>query len=120
MQNEEIQAQNEEISAQSEEILGINENLEHMVRERTAELERKNKALEEYAFITAHKLRSPVATILGLLNLLPKTNCNIEREEINRRLQHTADELDSIVSTITKAIERGFRKAPRRKDEMNS
>jgi ligand-binding sensor domain-containing protein len=114
LQNEEIQAQNEEISAQSEEILGINENLEHLVRERTAELERKNKALEEYAFINAHKLRSPVATILGLLNLLPKTDCPEERKEINHRLHHTAYELDSIVSSITKAIERGFRKSTRR------
>jgi light-regulated signal transduction histidine kinase (bacteriophytochrome) len=117
LQNEEIQVQNEEISAQSEEILRINENLEDMVQDRTRELERKNKALEEYAFINAHKLRSPVATILGLINLISKTKLDHEGVEINRRLQDTADELDSIVSAITKAIERGDKKIPKLKDE---
>ncbi len=117
LQNEEIQVQNEEISAQSEEILRINENLEEMVQNRTKELERKNKALEEYAFINAHKLRSPVATILGLINLISKTKLDHEGSEINRRLIQTADELDSVVSTITKAIERGDRKIPKMKDE---
>ncbi len=117
LQNEEIQVQNEEISAQSEEILRINENLEDIVQERTRELERKNKALEEYAFINAHKLRSPVATILGLINLFSKTRLDHEGVEINRRLQDTAEELDGIVSAITKAIERGDKKIPRLKDE---
>ncbi|WP_276373126.1 two-component regulator propeller domain-containing protein [Chryseolinea sp. H1M3-3] len=117
MQNEEIQAQNEEISSQSEEILRINENLEEIVQERTRELERKNKALEEYAFINAHKLRSPVATILGLINLFSKTKLDHEGVEINQRLQSTAAELDCIVASITKAIERGERKIPKLKDD---
>jgi light-regulated signal transduction histidine kinase (bacteriophytochrome) len=105
--SEEIQAQNEEIMAQAEEIKGINENLEMLVRERTAELERKNKALAEYAFINAHKLRSPVASILGLVNLLNKSELNDECKVINRHLLNSADELDDIVRSITKAIERG-------------
>jgi ligand-binding sensor domain-containing protein len=105
--SEEIQAQNEEIMAQAEEIKGINENLEMLVHERTAELERKNKALEEYAFINAHKLRSPVASILGLVNLLNKSELNDECKIINKHLLNSADELDDIVRSITKAIERG-------------
>jgi ligand-binding sensor domain-containing protein len=117
IQNEEIQVQNEEISAQSEEILRINENLEEMVQERTRDLERKNKALEDYAFINAHKLRSPVATILGLINLISKTRLDEDRAEINRRLQVTADELDTVVNSITKAIERGNRKIPKMRDD---
>jgi ligand-binding sensor domain-containing protein len=106
-QNDEIQAQNEEITAQAEEIKGINENLEMLVTERTAELERKSKALEEYAFINAHKLRSPVASILGLAHLMTKTSLDDEGKEITKRLQQSADELDDIVRSITKAIERG-------------
>jgi ligand-binding sensor domain-containing protein len=104
---EEIQAQNEEIMAQAEEIKGINENLEMLVNQRTAELEKKNKALAEYAFINAHKLRSPLASILGLTNLISKTNLDAEAREINKHLQQRADELDDIIRSITKAIERG-------------
>lgn len=106
---EEIQAQNEEIMAQAEEIKGINENLEMLVHQRTAELERKNKALEEYAFINAHKLRSPLASILGLINLISKTNLDDEAKLINQHLRHRANELDDIIRSITEAIERGER-----------
>jgi len=107
-QNDEIQAQNEEIQAQAEEIKGINENLENLVRERTRELEQKNKALEEYAFINAHKLRAPVASILGLINLIGKHGIKEQdADEIKERLQTAADELDKVVGSITKAIERG-------------
>jgi signal transduction histidine kinase len=107
LQNEEIKAQNQEIQAQGEEIRGINENLEGIVRSRTAELEKKNQALEEYAFINAHKLRSPVASILGLINLMNKVPLNEEGRNIQEHLQISADRLDEIVSSITKAIERG-------------
>lgn len=107
---EEIQAQNEEILAQAEEIQGINENLEMLVKQRTAELEKKNKALEEYAFINAHKLRSPVASILGLLNLLSKNDLKEDAKVIRDHLQSSANQLDEVVSSITKAIEKADNK----------
>lgn len=107
---EEIQAQNEEIMAQAEEIQGINENLEMLVKQRTAELEKKNKALEEYAFINAHKLRSPVASILGLVNLLAKSGQKDDTTVIREHLKHSADKLDAIVRSITKAIEKADNK----------
>jgi signal transduction histidine kinase len=109
LSNEEIQAQNEEIVSQGEEIRVINENLEKIVLERTMELEKKNKALEEYAFINAHKLRSPVASILGLINLLRKTSLDDEARGIMPHLQDSTDKLDEIVSSITKTIEKGER-----------
>jgi signal transduction histidine kinase len=102
-----LKASNEEIQAQAEEIKGINENLEQMVHDRTKELEKKNKALEEYAFINAHKLRSPVASILGLINLMHKVELNDEGKHIMSHLHDSTEKLDDIVSSITKAIERG-------------
>lgn len=105
--NEEIQAQNEEIQSQAEEILGINENLEELVRQRTQELERKNKALEEYAFINAHELRAPVASILGLIDLIAKAELNDECKTIVNHMDGSAEKLNTIVRSITKAIERG-------------
>lgn len=107
LRNEEINAQNEEIQAQAERIKGINDNLEKLVRQRTLDLERKNRALEEYAFINAHKLRSPVASILGLVNLTQKLKLDEDGQVIIGHLQKSTEQLDSIVSSITKAIERG-------------
>lgn len=105
--SEEIQSQNEEIQSQAEEILGINENLEELVKQRTQELERKNKALEEYAFINAHELRAPVASILGLIDLISKTPLNDESKAIVNHMEGSAEKLNTIVRSITKAIERG-------------
>lgn len=102
-----LRASNDEIKAQAAEIKRINENLEAIVHERTAALERKNKALEEYAFINAHKLRSPVASILGLVNLLTKLDLGKDAKSINDHLKDSAEKLDEIVGDITKAIERG-------------
>ena len=109
IQNEEIQAQNEEIHSQAEEILGINDNLEAIVKERTFELEKKNKAAEESAFIIAHELRSPVASVLGLINLMSKCELNEEAKTIVAHMQDSADRLNSVVRNITKAIEEGDR-----------
>jgi ligand-binding sensor domain-containing protein len=107
-QNDEILTQNEEIQSQAEEIKGINENLEQLVRDRTEEVLKKTRALEEYAFINAHKLRAPVASVLGLINLMDKTQLDTDGKEINEHLKRSADELDSIVYKITKAVERGI------------
>jgi ligand-binding sensor domain-containing protein len=104
---EEIQAQSEKIQSQSEQIQGINENLEKLVQQRTRELERKNIALEEYAFINAHNLRAPVASVLGLINLIKRLELDEEGKMIVQHLQESATKLDSVVSSITQAIERG-------------
>ncbi|GHN01188.1 hypothetical protein WSM22_26770 [Cytophagales bacterium WSM2-2] len=103
----EIEANTHEIQAQAEEIKGINENLEGLVMARTAELEQKNKALEEYAFINAHELRAPVASILGLINLMQKLDLKGEEKVYVEHLKESARKLDSVVSSITEAIERG-------------
>lgn len=100
-----LQAGNEEIKLQAEEIKAANENLEMMVRARTRDLERKNKALEEYAWINAHKLRSPVASILGLMNLLKREKVDPETRIIMNHLTSSTEQLDEVVSSITNAIE---------------
>lgn len=106
-QAEEIQAQNEEIQSQAEEIQGINDNLEMIVLERTKELEKKNKASEEAAFIIAHELRAPVASVLGLVNLISKCHLPEEAKTIVTHMEDSADRLNVVVRNITKAIERG-------------
>ena len=100
-----LRASNEAIRMQAKEIKDINENLERLVQQRTLELETKNKALEEAAFINAHKLRSPLASILGLVNLMQTFPMNDEMKVTNSHLQVSAKRLDNIVSAITKTIE---------------
>jgi len=102
-----LNASNEAIKVQAEEITSINENLEYLVKHRTHELEKKNKALEEYAFINAHKLRAPVASILGLVPIINEFPLGQEGKEVLYHLRESTTKLDEIVRSITKAIESG-------------
>lgn len=105
-----LETSNREIKFQAQEIERINQNLEKLVKERTVELEKKNDALEDAAFINAHKLRSPVASILGLVNLLKKEPLSEEAKDILSHLDSSAKSLDEIVSEITATLEKSQRK----------
>jgi signal transduction histidine kinase len=100
-----LRISNEAIRMQADQIKDINENLEKIVHERTAELETKNKALEEAAFINAHKLRAPVASILGLVGLMKSTSSVEDLKQISTMIQDSTEKLDAIVSEITRTIE---------------
>jgi response regulator RpfG family c-di-GMP phosphodiesterase len=108
-QADEILRKNEEIRSQAEEIRGINDNLESIVKARTIALEKKNMAAEESAFIIAHELRAPVATVLGLINLVSNCSLNDEARTVVKHMEGAAEKLNTVVRTITQAIERGDR-----------
>lgn len=106
-----LRISNEAIRMQAEQIKDINENLEKLVQERTAELNDKNKALEEAAFINAHKLRAPVASILGLVGLMKSANSVEELKQMGTMVQDSTEKLDVVVSEITRTIE-GDKRTP--------
>ena len=100
-----LKEQKVEIEAQSDEIRAINDNLELTIKDRTRELLNKNKALEDYAFITAHKLRAPLASILGLVTLVERMDLKEEDKIIIKHLTQSAKNLDLIIHSIIAAIE---------------
>jgi hypothetical protein len=69
----------------------------------------KNKKLEEYTFVNAHKLRAPVATILGLIHLFDYKD-SIEIETIIKELKKTSLELDKAIKEIQIILEKEGRK----------
>jgi DNA-directed RNA polymerase beta' subunit len=106
-QNEEIQAQNQALAGTQEELSTINNQLEALVQQRTQKIEEQNQQLQEYAFWNAHKLRAPVATILGLYYLLTLKEYQTEEaiEEIYIKIEKSVKDLDEVVQEIQKKIE---------------
>lgn len=75
--------------------------------ERTEELEHQNKQLAEYAFINSHLLRAPLASILGITNLLSKTKLTDEQKEYLAHLNSASIQLHEVVGKINKALNTG-------------
>ncbi len=107
-QQKKIFNKSEALMKQKEEIQSFNESLKELVKERTRALETKNKQLDEYAFINSHVLRSPVLTMMGLINLIGYSNLSEEDQKIYEYLKETARVLDNVVFKITNAIDNGF------------
>jgi tetratricopeptide (TPR) repeat protein len=94
---EEVMAQNEELQLYQEEIKGLNDSLERLVGEKSSELAQRNLQLTEYAFFNAHGLRAPVATILGLYEVLRLSPDPAERERVVGMVGTAVAQLDAQV-----------------------
>jgi signal transduction histidine kinase len=57
----------------------MNENLEHMVVERTAELTKRNAELDSFVYRVSHDLRAPIASILGLISVAEQDTSNVNQ-----------------------------------------
>jgi tetratricopeptide (TPR) repeat protein len=109
--NLEIHDQKEAIEVQAAALLKLNEalqelnkNLENRIEERSRQLFIQNQRLAEYTFINAHKLRAPVASILGLINLIHQVAPQ-ERDAVLNHLKTCGDQLDSIIREISRDLE---------------
>lgn len=83
----------------------FNSLLRKKVSERTLQLTIKNEQLSEYAFINAHKLRAPVARILGLVALYDLKDNGLTTTAYTNMIKQEVHSLDLIVKSISDAIE---------------
>jgi signal transduction histidine kinase len=112
--NEEIKKQQGQLQDLNKSLFELNNDLEARIEERTKELNEKNSELENknaqlanYAFLNAHKLRAPVATLLGLVKLFENKQVeNAERDEIVKKIRDCAGDLDETVKEIRIALEK--------------
>ncbi len=103
--NERFAKQAEELTASNAQITEINENLEAMVKHRTATLQKQNERLLHFTFLNSHRIRGPIATLLGLVHLLKDENNAEIESEVKVRLYDTAHNLDTMVRNVTIKLE---------------
>ncbi len=100
---EEIEAQKEELTAAIEELEGKNKTLETTLQE----LKERNHELDQILYRASHDLRSPITSIVGILNLLehePQSKVQQECYDHIRDKSSQMDELLKSLSTLAKAI----------------
>ncbi len=106
-QKDEIEQQHGLLQTLTAELQHINKSLEARVKERTAELEEKNKSLAEYTFINVHLLRAPMCQIMGLSGLLKYTELDQEQTDLIKRLDFSTKELEQLIKRTTQVLETG-------------
>lgn len=118
-QNQELQHSQEKLDQtirkledQATELIDVQGSLEEKVNERTNDLlklnERliaQNQQLEQYAYITSHNLRSPIAQIKGLIHVLPHESQfdDLTRETL-RRIKNSAENLEKVFSDLSEIL----------------
>lgn len=101
------------IANKNEELKKYSENLEQQIQERTkqitqanAELIKQNNQLEQFAFITAHNLRAPIARLLGLGNILDTKNPqNPDNIFVVEKMITVSNELDTVIKDLNIILE---------------
>lgn len=91
----------------NDELQELNKNLEARIEQRTQQLTVQNQKLTEYTFVNAHKLRAPISSILGLINLIERSSPD-EYTTILAHLKTCGKQLDTITRQISSNLESGI------------
>ncbi|SHG45810.1 Histidine kinase-, DNA gyrase B-, and HSP90-like ATPase [Chryseolinea serpens] len=131
--NQDIETQNEEIQAQSEELMQSQESLmmaNHKIEEQKVELENQNELLEhllaekkqdlvqtnqqlvsrnseleQFSYTVSHNLRGPVASLLGLINIINLTENEDDKKHILKLIEQSALSLETVIKDLNKIID---------------
>lgn len=69
-------------------------------RKYVEQIKEKNRKLQDISWLQSHVVRTPLARVLSLLELLENTEMNPEQLELLAHMRNSADELDTIVKQI--------------------
>jgi PAS domain S-box-containing protein len=73
---------------------------EEQIKQQNRMLEKTNLELDNFVYSASHDIRSPLTSILGLLNIAERTNDREEIEECHRLMRSRIDRLDDFLEDI--------------------
>lgn len=94
---EEIEAQKEELTAAVEELERQNEKLEVALEE----LKERNRELDQILYRASHDLRSPITSIVGILNLLEYEPLTPILEGYFRHIRDKSVQMDELLKSLS-------------------
>nr|WKN38079.1 sensor histidine kinase [Tunicatimonas sp. TK19036] len=110
-QNEELLSQQEIIEELNHLLIQYSEGLEEEITRRTNEITKANKrlvqqnsSLEQFASIVSHKLRGPIAQILGLVGILDNTKLTNHNNQCLTHLEEAAERLDTVIRDLNETL----------------
>ncbi len=100
-----LEEQNRLILLQKKDIEKINNNLEKIVNERTYKIIQQQQKLREFANINSHKVRTPLARMLGLITVIEiETKPDKALIEYLPLLKSNAEELDVLLKEVNDTL----------------
>ncbi|MCS7018135.1 MAG: tetratricopeptide repeat protein [Cytophagales bacterium] len=120
--NETLVKLNKELKRQQESILSLKENLERTVEKRTEELRQtidqlteQNQDLQQFSYIISHNIRSPIARIAGLVDIIKIENngSHAISDEVIMHLEKAVKSLDTVIRDLNQilSIRKGINKS---------
>lgn len=93
------------VVSQKQEIMGVIMVIADISEEVALEnrIRLSERRLDEIAFINAHEVRAPLASILGLLNLLDFEEVDLNNKQILNYLRKSASELEAIIHKVSES-----------------
>jgi signal transduction histidine kinase len=85
----------------STELVGINKDL----TETNSELIKHNNELRQFSYTVSHNLRGPVASLMGLINIIDTSGFSSENNEIHEHIKTSVSRLDNIITDLSKIID---------------
>jgi len=95
-----ISQKNHELNKAKEKIDEINSSLETLVEERTKNLIKTNKELDQFVYSASHNIRSPLSAILGLLDVSKEVTNLQEIKEYQSLISKSAQKMDLVIAEI--------------------
>jgi len=104
-QRDQIKKQHALLEDKNNEILEFNQNLERLVEKRTEELQKTLAKLRGHQFDLAHKIRVPIASLLGMLDLVKNNPSDIEVNLMSLAMvEDSSKKIDVIIHEITNEL----------------
>ncbi len=101
--NRQLMTQTESLVRREAEVRMLNENLEHIVTERTTELQATNYELEAFCYSVSHDLRAPLRSVDGFSKSLLedyRDQLDDQAKEYIQRVRNASHRMDELISAL--------------------